>query len=111
MFVEILFKLLFGHVLADFVLQTEIMAKQKNRHNKPAYIPEGQKYVPTWHYWMSAHGLIHGGTVYFLTGNLFFGIVETIAHIAIDILKCENITNPHVDQAFHILLKIAYVMI
>jgi hypothetical protein len=107
---ETLFKLLFGHALADFALQTETMAKLKNRHNKPAYIPEGQKYVPTWFYWMSTHGLIHGGIVYLLTGNLLVGITETITHILIDVFKCENYTNPHIDQALHILLKVEYVI-
>lgn len=43
-------KLLMGHALADFSLQTDTMAKGKNRNRKPdmSVVPPGQKYQPTW---------------------------------------------------------------
>ena len=106
-----IFRLFFGHFLADFAFQTDIMAKMKSRHNKPDWIPQGQKYVPTWHYWLTAHAFIHGGVLYLLTGNLLIGGLETILHWIIDLLKCENITNPHIDQMLHFLCKLAYIPI
>jgi len=41
-----MFKFLMCHALADFVLQSDTMAKGKNRNRKPDYIPEGAKYAP-----------------------------------------------------------------
>ena len=43
-----LFRLLVGHAIGDFALQTAAMAKGKNRNRKPDYIPEGQKPVRVW---------------------------------------------------------------
>ena len=106
-----IFKLLFAHALADFSLQTEIMAKLKNRKNKQDFIPDGQKYVTCWHYWMGSHALIHGGMVWLITGKVYLGIIETIAHFIIDFLKCENITNPNQDQLMHFICKIIYCFI
>jgi hypothetical protein len=104
-----LFKLLIGHALADFALQSEIMAKGKNRHNKIDKIPPGQKYVPCWPYWLSAHALIHGGVVFLATGNVHWGVAETILHFVIDFLKCEGCTNPNTDQALHAITKLFYL--
>lgn len=110
--IELIFLLLFGHALADFSLQGDPMAKGKNRNKKPDYIPEGQKFIPCWHYWMSAHSLIHGGVVYLATGgNLLCGLIETISHFLIDFAKCENWTNPNQDQMLHVVFKAAYVCI
>ena len=110
-FITLLFLLLFGHALADFALQPEIMAKLKNRYNKPDFIPKGQKFIPTWEYWLFAHGLIHGGFVYIFTGIIWLGIAEVSLHIFIDFLKCENYTNPHIDQFLHIISKVIYILV
>jgi len=105
-----LFLLLVGHSLADMALQPEAMAKGKNRNFVPEYIPEGQKLVPCWPYWLTAHALINGGFVYIITGNFGFGIWETIAHWIIDYIKCSKngYLNPHTDQALHIVCKLLY---
>lgn len=108
---ELLFKFLVGHALADMALQSDAMSKGKNRNKKPDYIPPGQKYVACWPYWLSAHALIHGGAVYIITGNLFLGIFETVAHWLIDFAKCENKTNPHTDQLLHFICKLIYIAI
>ena len=108
--VELFFKLLIAHALADFSLQTDSMAKGKNRNKKPDYIPEGQKFVPCWPYWLSAHALISGGAVYLVTNSLFIGMFETVAHWLIDFAKCENLTTPDQDQALHIICRIGYVI-
>ena len=102
-------KLLMAHALSDFSLQSDVMAKGKNRHNITV-APKGQKYVPCWHYWMSAHALIHGGAVWLVTGSMTLGIIEVIAHWIIDFIKCEGITNPHQDQVMHIGLRIIYAI-
>ena len=105
---EIIFLLLCGHALADFALQSDWMAKNKNRNNPSTYIPPGQKYTPTWFYVLGAHGLIHGLAVYLVTGSLLCGVIETIGHFTIDFAKCESWTDPHMDQLFHIIMKGLY---
>lgn len=107
---QTLFELLAAHALADFALQSDAMAKGKNRHNRPEYIPEGQKYIPCWPYWLTAHALIHGGAVYLVTGSLWWGLTETVLHWFIDFIKCEGVTNPHVDQALHLWCRIWYAV-
>lgn len=100
----LLFKLLCGHALADFSLQTDAMAKFKNRNNKAA--PP----LPPWAYWLTAHALMHGGMVYLITGSLTLGLVETAIHWAADFMKCEGLTSPHADQAIHIVAKVFYAL-
>lgn len=107
-FIEILFMMLFLHALGDFALQSESMAKGKNKHLKPEYIPEGQKYKITWFYWLSAHAFIQGGLIFIFFPVVWIAITEVIFHFVLDFLKCENITNPHIDQISHILLRIIY---
>lgn len=109
--VETFFLLMVVHALADFSLQSDSMAKGKNRNNKPDFIPTGQKFVPCWPYWLTAHALIHGGAVYVVTGSVLLGAAETALHWGIDFMKCENITNPNEDQALHFLCKISYILI
>lgn len=104
------FKLVIGHALSDFALQNPDMAKYKNRNNKPDNVPTGQKTTPCWFYFMTAHALIHGGTVWVITGLPLMGLAETVNHWLIDYLKCENVTNPHIDQALHIGCKIVYIV-
>jgi hypothetical protein len=103
-----LFELLIGHALGDFALQSDPMAKGKNRHTKPDYIPKGQKFVQTWFYWLTAHALINGGIVYAITLDYRLGLFETAFHWLCDYLKCENVTNPHEDQAWHFTSKLFY---
>jgi hypothetical protein len=105
--IELFILLLMMHALCDFPLQTEAMAKGKNRNRKIdlSQVPKGQKIVTVWPYYMSAHALIHGLGVYVITGMIWLGIAEVIAHWVIDFGKCENWTNPHQDQVFHIVTK------
>jgi len=103
--------LICAHVFGDFVFQSDIMAKLKNRHNKPDWIPNHQKYVLCWPYWLTAHAIIHGACLYYVTSSLMCAIIEVIFHWFIDFLKCEGKTNPHEDQVYHIFLKICYWMI
>lgn len=106
-----LFALLIGHALADYPLQGEAIAKGKNRHNPPHGIPAGQKPVAVWFHYLTAHALIHSGFVWLITGSVWLGLAEFVAHWLIDFAKCENWTNPHQDQLLHIACKIIYVII
>lgn len=108
--IQLLFKLLCGHALADFALQSDSMAKGKNRHKKPANIPAGQQYTPCWMYWLGAHALIHGGTTSLITSSFVCGLIMTVSHFVIDFAKCENWTNPHVDQLLHALIIVGLVL-
>lgn len=101
--------LLFIHALADFALQSDVMAKGKNRHTK-LVAPEGQKLMPVWHWWLSAHAAIHGGLIIVIFSVWWLGLIEFCAHFIIDFIKCENVTNPDQDQAFHLSLKIVYAI-
>jgi len=105
----IFIKLLMMHALTDFSLQSDAMAKGKNRHKKPDYIPEGQKLTPCWIYWLSAHALISGGGVWIVTGKWWWGITETVLHWIFDFMKCDNKTNPHQDQLLHIASRLIYL--
>jgi hypothetical protein len=97
------FLLLAGHSLADYPFQAGPMANEKSRHSKSGL----QKEVP-WYYWLSAHALVHGGMVALITQSLGLGILETTWHWIIDFAKCEGWTNIHVDQALHVLCKVAW---
>jgi len=98
-----LFLLFAGHFLADFPLQGEHIAKTKNWHYVPDYIPEGQTPTPIWFYSLTAHAMIHGLMVYLITGSMELTLLQVLSHWGIDFLKCENIINPHVDQVLHYL--------
>ena len=99
----LIFKLIIGHAIADFALQSDAMANNKNRN-----IPKAIPYSPSWQYWLIAHSLIHAGVVWIVTGSAVFGIVELICHYVIDLLKCDRHINTHEDQFLHILCKVLY---
>lgn len=103
------FQFLVGHALGDFVFQRDIMARSKSRHAE--IHKTAGKGFPGWYYWLLAHALIHGGTVFLISGSLILGVVETLLHSLIDFGKCERWYSIHVDQALHILCKISYVWV
>ncbi len=106
-----LLKLLIGHALADFALQSPTMARLKNRHNDPIDIPSGQKIAPCWFYFLTSHALIHGGIVWLIMGYWYFAVAEIVTHWLIDFAKCENWLNPHKDQFLHIICKVVWIML
>ena len=108
-----LFRLMIAHAFADYAFQTRAMGMGKNR-NRPidmSLVPKGQKVVRVWWHYLTAHALIHAGTVWMATGNVIFGFAEFILHWLIDFAKCQNWTTPHEDQLLHFLCKVAYVAI
>lgn len=110
---KLFFLLIFGHCLADTSLQTEFMAKGKNR-NRPvdlSRVPPGQKPIKLWWMWLTHHAIIQGGVVCIITGSLLFGVMETISHWVIDFYKCESKYSPYEDQAMHLLMKVFYIIL
>jgi len=105
--VDTLFFLLVGHAVADFALQSDAMAKGKNRNRKIdlTKIPPEQKVMTVWPYWLTSHALIHGGVVALITGIWWLGLLEAGIHWCIDFAKCENWTGIHTDQGLHIACK------
>ena len=107
---SMLFWLLAGHAVADFTLQTDVMAKGKNRHKRPENVPPGQKAMPCWYYWLTAHALEHGACVALATGSVVLGLLEAALHWIIDFAKCDGYLNPHSDQFLHLLCKILWLV-
>ncbi len=106
---ENIFMLIFGHALADFVLQPEAMGYGKNRNDK---IHDNEHSLfPVWYYWLTAHALVHGGIVYMITGNIWLGVLETVLHWITDFAKNEGWIGMHQDQSIHIGSKIAYAFL
>mgnify|MGYP002414098749 CR=1 FL=1 len=104
------FLLLCGHVVADFAMQTEWVATNKNRHVRDVMSAENQvKTQVIWPHLMTAHALHHGLFVFLITGHLTLGIAETVVHWIIDFGKCEGWFGFHTDQALHILSKVAWI--
>lgn len=97
----ILFWLLVGHMICDFPLQGDFLAKGKN-HKKP---------IPgfAWQIILFSHALIHAGMVALVTGSLFLAGLELVLHMFIDFLKCEEKFGFVTDQALHYGCKILYV--
>lgn len=108
----IFFKLLIGHAFADYVFQSEWMAKYKNR-NRPSHVPIGQRQQLTWFwvYVLTSHALVHGACVWIATDNMWLGLAETVFHWLIDFGKCENWYGIHQDQGAHIACKILWAII
>lgn len=111
-----LFLLIFGHALADFVLQPEAMGYGKNRNDK--IHDKEHSLFPVWWYWLTAHSMVHGGIVYLIAGlllgssyALLLALVESVLHWLTDFAKCEGWITTHQDQAIHIGCKIVYAVL
>lgn len=111
--VETLIRLLMGHAVADFALQTPWIANNKSRHSEPAgYDPK--KHGPKqaiWVYVLTAHALIHGSMTVIVTGSTWLGLLEAVSHWMIDFGKCEKWYGIHTDQFLHLLMKLLIVYV
>ena len=108
--ITIFWWLICSHAICDFALQSDSMARGKNRHNR-TQPPPNAIYQPTWMYWLGAHSLIHGAGVALATGVWWLGLCEVIAHGTIDFLKCDNRYGIHTDQALHLTSKLVWLVI
>ena len=93
--------LILGHLVCDYPLQTDFIAKFKARTASLAAVP--------WYYVMAGHVGTHAAAVGLLTGSPLLAFLEFIVHFVIDWTKCEGRTNIHVDQLLHVLCKVAWV--
>lgn len=103
MALKLLFALLIAHVIADYPLQGDFLARAKN-HRIP--VPGAP-----WYQALGAHALIHGGAVWLVTGMWWLGVMEIAAHALIDYAKCDGKISFNMDQSFHVLCKVSYVLI
>jgi hypothetical protein len=101
---HLLFWLVAGHFICDYVLQGDTMAREKNEFSKT----DLQKHVP-WYYWMVAHASTHGAAVALITGRVDLGWYEAALHGVIDIAKCRKKINIHVDQVLHLAAKLLWL--
>lgn len=101
------FALLIGHAFADYPLQGNFLALHKNRHYQD---PERKLPDGLWVHCLFAHSLIQAGFVWMITGRVVLGVAELVLHLVLDVLKCEDRTNIHTDQLFHVLCKAGYVL-
>ena len=105
---ELIFWLFIGHAMGDFALQTDWMARFKNRH---LVLPDSDN-QPTrfvWLHVLTSHCLIHAGAVMLVTGSYTLGLAEFIAHWFIDFFKCEGKYGFHIDQFLHMGCKLIWV--
>lgn len=98
-----LFALLVGHALADYPLQGDFLARAKNRTAPIPGVPFYQA--------LGAHALIHGGFVAAITGSLWLGLAEVVAHALIDDAKCTGKIGFNTDQFLHLACKLLWVLI
>jgi hypothetical protein len=96
---KILFLLLCVHALTDFQFQNGAMWRSKRKEHD------------NWLYWLTAHALICGGGVYLVTQCLILSIVEVVCHWLIDFCKGEEWIDFHLDQTFHLVCRIVYMII
>ena len=97
---HLLYWLLIGHAVADYALQIPFKSPRRNPETYPDSI-----YGPWW-WGMLAHSAINGAFVSLLTGNIAYGMVETVLHFLLDWAKCLGKINAVEDQAGHILSKV-----
>lgn len=97
------FMMMVWHAIADYPLQGDFLAKAKNR---TAPIPG----VP-WYQALGAHAAIHAGGVGVITGSVWLGLAEFVAHFLIDDAKCKGRIGFNTDQALHVICKAAWALI
>ena len=102
-FLDLFALMVFAHALGDYPLQGEFLSRAKNRANPVPGVP--------WYQALAAHSIIQGGLVGLVTGSLWLGLAETVAHAVIDDAKCTGKLAFNQDQALHIACKIVWVAV
>lgn len=111
-FIQMFWWMLVGHAVADYWAQSDALAKMKNRNRDSSqFCPPGQKPQSVWFYALTAHAIMHGAPIAFLTNSIALGLAETVAHWLIDFGKCDNYYGIHLDQFLHIACKFVWVAI
>ena len=130
----VLIYLLAGHALADYPLQGDFLARQKNhklgrcscgkdivhvidQHWRLSTSGEVCTYDGHWHKpvnsfgWkksLLAHCLIHAGMVALVTQNWILGVLEFCVHWPTDYSKCDGKITANQDQAIHYGCKLLW---
>ena len=99
--IELFVLLVAVHLVADYPLQTDFVAKFKSPAVSLPAVP--------WYYVMAGHAATHGLGVGLAVGSTWVGCLEAAAHFGIDVLKCRGRTSIHTDQLLHVLCKAAWV--
>jgi hypothetical protein len=99
--IEMFAALIVAHAVCDYPLQGDFLSKAKNRFDPIPGVP--------WYQAMGAHAFMHGGAVWMITGSLWLGLAEAVAHFAIDDWKCGKSIGFNADQALHVVCKLAWV--
>jgi type IV secretory pathway VirB3-like protein len=99
-YTNILALLVFGHMLADYPLQGDFLARAKNRTAPIVGVP--------WWQALAAHSIIQAGFVGVITGSICLAVSEFCVHWITDDLKCRGKINFNTDQAIHIVSKLAW---
>jgi len=100
---ELFAALIVGHVVCDYPLQGDFLAKAKNRAMPIPGVP--------WQQALGAHAIMHGGAVWLLTGIWWLGALETLVHAFIDDRKCTGNLTFNQDQSLHAACKVAWVVV
>lgn len=91
------------HALADFPLQGDYLSRQKSRKHADSR--------SDWIVALIAHCVIQAGGVWLVSGSLALAGVELVLHCMIDLGKGEEKYGIVVDQALHLILKLAYALL
>nr|WP_226895461.1 DUF3307 domain-containing protein [Luteolibacter marinus] len=92
-----------AHAMADFPLQGDYLAREKQRKHAGSSLQ--------WFIALTAHSLIHAGGVWLVSGSVVLGAVELVLHWLIDLGKGEGKYGYAADQLLHLGCKAAYVAI
>lgn len=98
--VTLLAVLVLVHLLMDYPLQGDFLAKGKAGAFEP--------HAPAWLLLLS-HVLMHGIAVGLVMGSILFGLVEMAAHWIIDRWKIKGSISFVQDQCWHLFCKVVYV--
>jgi hypothetical protein len=91
-----------AHVLCDFPLQGDFLARAKN-HRQP---------IPgiAWPFALLSHALVHAAAVLVITGRPELAALELTLHTWIDWAKSEGLTTFAQDQLLHVACKVVWLV-
>lgn len=90
--------LVIAHVVGDYLLQSDFMARAKN------HLTDVGRHM--WMVVLPSHALIHGTLVLLVTGSYLCLLIETLTHTYIDYQKCDGKISFEKDQLYHIGVKV-----
>jgi hypothetical protein len=98
--------LVVGHLIGDYPLQGDFLARTKNHRAPVAGVP--------WHLSLASHAAIQGGITAACTGSVQLGVAEYAAHSLIDYAKNAGWlgAGEHayvLDQILHVASKLVWV--